>query len=138
MTNHIHTCSVCGMTDHWSDDWYWFGSIDDFENGRPILKTCSTECREKLGKGQAELVFEGVGKIESRTSYFLSCGMCGESRDLEADSKRAVVTEAEQAGWVKHSVGGWLCPKCGPQVQLAESATGTRADAAAVDEAGEE
>jgi hypothetical protein len=43
----IHTCTVCGKEDFWSDDWQWFGSYRDLDDGKPIEKFCSERCLER-------------------------------------------------------------------------------------------
>ncbi len=40
-----HTCSMCGKIEPWSDDWSWYGSYKEFEDGKPILKFCSDGCK---------------------------------------------------------------------------------------------
>lgn len=52
----IHRCSVCGTEGHWSKDWSWFGSIRDIEDGNPVEKFCSDDCKEK----SAQLSVEGA------------------------------------------------------------------------------
>lgn len=57
-----HTCDGCGRTDSWSSTWQWYGALADLDGGlvvnttgalrrgqRPIVKTCSDECRAVLG-----------------------------------------------------------------------------------------
>jgi len=50
----IHQCSICGVNQEWNDNWSWYGSIKDMENGLPIVKTCSEECREIAGQAPIE------------------------------------------------------------------------------------
>jgi hypothetical protein len=40
-----HMCNGCGNWGEWSQEWSWFGSLRDREQGRPIIKVCSNECR---------------------------------------------------------------------------------------------
>ncbi len=40
-----HTCSTCGKVDAWLDGWCWYGSYNDLDEGNPVPKYCSTECR---------------------------------------------------------------------------------------------
>lgn len=45
----IHTCSVCGVRDVWSDKWRWYGSIADQDTrfSDELFKTCSDKCANK-------------------------------------------------------------------------------------------
>ena len=40
-----HECSVCKRVDAWGDDWSWYGSINDLDDGKPIVKLCSAACK---------------------------------------------------------------------------------------------
>ena len=44
-----YECDICGKIDHWSDGWYWFGSIRQLENSdaSTIATVCSEKCRKK-------------------------------------------------------------------------------------------
>lgn len=56
-----HTCDGCGRTEAWGPGWEWYGSFADLDGGpllprngrryrtRPIVKTCSQVCRDRLG-----------------------------------------------------------------------------------------
>lgn len=41
----VHQCSVCNDRGPWTDDWSWFGSWKAVDDGKPIKKFCSKECR---------------------------------------------------------------------------------------------
>ena len=42
-----HECSMCGKVEPWNEEvWAWFGSYMDLDDGKPIIKVCSEECRE--------------------------------------------------------------------------------------------
>lgn len=40
----IHTCSTCGAQGPWTEDWSWYGSYNDLDEGRPVEKYCSKAC----------------------------------------------------------------------------------------------
>ncbi len=42
-----HECSTCGKVEAWLDSWSWFGSYQDLEDNKPILKFCSSPCRKQ-------------------------------------------------------------------------------------------
>lgn len=33
LTGNVYVCDVCGKRGHWNDDWRWFGSIADQDDG---------------------------------------------------------------------------------------------------------
>lgn len=41
----IHTCSECGRVGAWDLGWSWFGTLLDEDRHRPLVKTCTVECR---------------------------------------------------------------------------------------------
>ena len=43
-----HICSHCGHVDDWGPSWSWYGSEDDIEAGRRVIKACCDECRQRL------------------------------------------------------------------------------------------
>lgn len=44
----LHTCSACKSVDLWSDSWSWYGSMADWDDGRPLIKACCAACRRAL------------------------------------------------------------------------------------------
>ena len=48
----IHLCSVCDNCGVWDENWSWYGSYRDLEDGRKITKCCSAACREKFVKNK--------------------------------------------------------------------------------------
>ena len=44
----LYKCDVCGKIDNWNDDWQWFGSYQDQEDGELLLYICSIECRGNM------------------------------------------------------------------------------------------
>lgn len=40
-----HICSVCGKIGSWTQEWSWYGSYKDLDDGISVLKFCSQECR---------------------------------------------------------------------------------------------
>ena len=40
-----HQCSVCSKVAPWGRSWQWFGSYAALDDGEPIVRTCSAECR---------------------------------------------------------------------------------------------
>lgn len=53
----IHICSVCGNSGQWDDNWSWFGSWKELEDGEDIAKFCSTHCADHH-KAQQKLARE--------------------------------------------------------------------------------
>ena len=43
----LYTCVVCGKTDVWSDDWSWYGSLKNLDDGDVKIKVCSDVCKAK-------------------------------------------------------------------------------------------
>jgi hypothetical protein len=41
----LHTCTVCGKREPWNENWQWYGSMRDEEDGKGIIETCSDACR---------------------------------------------------------------------------------------------
>ena len=46
----MHTCYVCGKIDEWSESWSWYGSYDDIDNGKSVVKVCSAKCKGNAGE----------------------------------------------------------------------------------------
>jgi len=44
----FHICSICGKKEEWNDNWSWFGSIKDIDDGNDIVKVCSDICKSKF------------------------------------------------------------------------------------------
>ena len=44
----LYKCDICGKTGNWSDDWQWFGSYKDYDDGKALVFTCSEDCRKKV------------------------------------------------------------------------------------------
>lgn len=42
-----HQCSVCSKVAPWGRSWQWCGSYEAMENGEPIVRTCSNQCRSE-------------------------------------------------------------------------------------------
>lgn len=54
----IHTCSGCGKQETWGPTWIWYGSLREWDEGKPIYKACSVACmeiRETVAKREREL-----------------------------------------------------------------------------------
>lgn len=43
-----HICDACGRTALWDENWSWYGSLADLDDGKPVLKACSKACRSAL------------------------------------------------------------------------------------------
>lgn len=39
-----HTCSVCQKVEPWGPTWGWYGSIQNLDDDKPIVKACSEGC----------------------------------------------------------------------------------------------
>lgn len=42
-----HQCSYCEKVEAWLPSWIWWGSYADLDEGRPVLKFCSDDCKER-------------------------------------------------------------------------------------------
>lgn len=42
----LHTCCVCGRIAPWDDNWMWFGTMKQIDDGKPVQKFCSSACRK--------------------------------------------------------------------------------------------
>lgn len=54
-----HQCCVCEKIDVWTDQWIWYGSIKEQEEGALVRKFCSSAC---VQRGKKMKVVPGVGK----------------------------------------------------------------------------
>lgn len=45
----IHECVNCAKISIWSEGWQWWGSELMVDQGLPLVKTCSDECRKAIG-----------------------------------------------------------------------------------------
>ncbi len=44
----IHVCTVCGKSGLWDPQtWSWFGSAREIDEEIPVIKVCSSHCRER-------------------------------------------------------------------------------------------
>jgi hypothetical protein len=43
----VHECAACRSVGPWSDGWAWWGSYNDIDDGKEVVKTCSEACRIK-------------------------------------------------------------------------------------------
>lgn len=117
MSERQHTCDVCGKQDVWSPSWSWFGSINDLESGRPIVKMCSDACAAAVRKATPPIV-DVPGTITREITYSIRCGACDTEEPLEGGKDR----DAEQAGWHLHATAGWLCAACAPRFEIRDAA----------------
>jgi len=46
----LYKCDICGKVGNWDNNWEWFGSYKDQDNGKPLLYICSTECKGDMTK----------------------------------------------------------------------------------------
>lgn len=42
----LHSCVVCEKLEPWSDDWKYWGSVKDVDDGVAVAKFCSDKCRK--------------------------------------------------------------------------------------------
>lgn len=59
----LHDCETCGDRRPWDGGWRWYGRPDDIEEGRPIRKFCSEQCRP-VGIGRRVKRPEGMSYYE--------------------------------------------------------------------------
>lgn len=67
----IHECSICHKKEEWHDGWSWWGSLLMEDDGLPILKVCSEQCRaavDLLGGAEAVLgaIWDAKGSVVLR------------------------------------------------------------------------
>ena len=41
----LHECSICGKQGPWTNEWEWFGSYKQIDDGEPVTKICSPACK---------------------------------------------------------------------------------------------
>jgi predicted nucleic acid-binding Zn ribbon protein len=45
-----HQCSICSKVAPWSDEWTWYGSYRQIDDGEPVVKLCSASCKAEFSK----------------------------------------------------------------------------------------
>lgn len=40
----VHTCTECGREGFWDQNWTWYGSLQDEDEGTIRVKVCSPAC----------------------------------------------------------------------------------------------
>ncbi len=58
-----HQCSVCHVESVWDQEWTWYGSWKDLDDGKKIVKTCSKKCRS-LAKTIRLIPMNAINKVE--------------------------------------------------------------------------
>ena len=53
-SKYIHTCDICGDRSLWNENWSWWGSYEDLEEGNKIYKVCSAKCKANFMRGCAK------------------------------------------------------------------------------------
>lgn len=48
----LHECCKCGAVGPWDENWSWYGSMKDMDDGKPVRMFCSAACRAKGPKGR--------------------------------------------------------------------------------------
>lgn len=46
----IYTCDRCAKTEPWGDEWVWYGSYKDLDDGVKVPHYCSQACAEGNAK----------------------------------------------------------------------------------------
>ena len=46
----IYTCSQCNEGFEWDDASAWFGTIKDMDESKPLIYTCSNDCRVEMAR----------------------------------------------------------------------------------------
>ena len=54
----LHCCVVCGALEPWSDDWSWYGSYEEMDDGVPLQKFCSQKCVKNVRAVTIEMCAE--------------------------------------------------------------------------------
>lgn len=64
----IHECSNCRRRGVWTEDWAWYGSYQDEDDEKPLIKACSEACRMALFKAGKVHCHSGgeIGKREAK------------------------------------------------------------------------
>ena len=65
----------------WGPGWEWFGSYLDLDNERPVLKTCSAECKEvyRTDHGRLPDVAEETQPVKAAlepSAFQVTCPCC--------------------------------------------------------------
>ena len=45
----LHCCCICGRLAEWNSNWSTYCSLKEIDDGAPIPKFCSLDCRERGG-----------------------------------------------------------------------------------------
>lgn len=66
----IYECDQCHRRGPWTDDWRWFGSWADLDDGKPVLKFCSRACGDAYApEGKPGGTYEPARRGENRERY---------------------------------------------------------------------
>ncbi len=57
----LRTCDTCGKQELWNDNWSWYGSWNDEEDGKPLIFACSDACKQPVRKAR-KMLAEKQGK----------------------------------------------------------------------------
>lgn len=57
----VYTCSACGEKFEWSPESGWFGSIQEMDDGQPLIYACGAACFAKIN---AVLAYPGLPEWE--------------------------------------------------------------------------
>ena len=58
----IHCCSTCGHRAPWDENWEWYGSYKDIDEGTPVAKFCSEKCKKMQRALTPEMIAEQAAK----------------------------------------------------------------------------
>lgn len=55
-------------------------------------------------------------KGQLTTEYWVSCGLCGQQRDVGESQHSRAVDAARMLGYKLKKALGWVCPECVPKI----------------------
>jgi len=59
----FHTCDVCGKRGEWTESWWWYGKLMDWQHEESILIMCSRRCKEKIADPKKALADKIAGRL---------------------------------------------------------------------------
>jgi hypothetical protein len=106
----IHECSVCHKREAWGKTWCWYGSWKAIDDGKPVRKFCSPECRRRWRAKPPKKAGHGQGGWEPERRGADSWRKVHDAR-AAANPRRFPWPE-----WPKERQGRGWCRWCGEEI----------------------
>lgn len=110
----MHTCTVCGKEEPWIEEtWSWYGRYADIDDGKPVLKFCSNECRDTEKRPEIK---SGDWKDQKRTNRGVPDNDFSHHRKQSEIKDAANVRKFPHPQFPKDRSGDGWCRWCGEKV----------------------